>query len=194
MDETRTIERLLTPNYASPEQFRGDVQTTATDIYSLGAVLYKLLTGQSPHEPASGSRLMNQAIAGEIEYYGPSRLNPKLPRDIDHILRNALRNEPEERYGSVDAFADDLRAFLDFQPVQARSGDAWYRIRTRLRRYWVPASSGYRSVAGLSLGLYAANRERALAQQRFQQVRQLPTGSSDLTRSSERCRINQSQA
>jgi tetratricopeptide (TPR) repeat protein len=172
-DETGTGERLLTPNYASPEQLRGEIQTTTTDIYSLGAVLYKLLTGKSPHEPVTGPNLTNQAITGEISITAPSRLNPKLPRDIDYILRKALRNEPEERYSSVDAFADDLRAFLDFRPVQARSGDAWYRIRKFLRRYWMPACAAAVTVAGLSLGMYAANRERSLAQQRFQQVRQL---------------------
>jgi tRNA A-37 threonylcarbamoyl transferase component Bud32/tetratricopeptide (TPR) repeat protein len=172
-DETQTVERLLTPNYASPEQLRGEIQTATTDIYSLGAVLYKLLTGLSPHEQFKDANLTNRAITGGIDITAPSRLNPKLPRDIDHILRKALRNEPEERYSSVDAFADDLRAFLDFRPVQARSGDAWYRIRKFLRRYWIPASAAAVTVAGLSLGMYAANRERALAQQRFQQVRQL---------------------
>jgi tetratricopeptide (TPR) repeat protein len=159
-DETRTIERMLTPNYASPEQLRGDIQTTATDIYSLGAVLYKLLMGRPPHEDVSGARLANQAMA-------------KLPRDIGHILRKALRDEPAERYASVDAFANDLRAFLDFRPVQARSGDAWYRTRKFLRRYWAPASAAAVTAAGLSLGLYVANRERALAERRFEQVRQL---------------------
>jgi serine/threonine protein kinase len=173
MDETRTGERLLTPNYASPEQLRGEIQGTATDIYSLGAVLYKLLAGKSPHEAVSEAVLTNRAITGEMSIAAPSRLNPKLPRDIDDILRKALRSEPEERYASVDAFADDLRAFLDFRPVQARSGDTWYRIRRFLRRYWMPASAAAVTVAGLSLGLYAANRERVVAEQRFQQVRQL---------------------
>jgi tetratricopeptide (TPR) repeat protein len=154
MDSTRTLERLLTPNYASPEQLRGDVQTTATDIYSLGAVLHKLLTGRSPREAA-----------------GPQET--PLPRDIEHVLRKALREEPDERYVSVDAFADDIRAFLDLRPVQARSGDTWYGVRRLLRRYWVPASAAAITVAGLSLGLYVANRERALAERRFQQVRQL---------------------
>ena len=172
-DETQTVERLLTPNYASPEQFRGEIQTTTTDIYSLGAVLYKLLTGKSPHEPVTEASLTNRAITGEMSIAAPSRLNPKLPRDIDHILRKALRNEPEERYASVDAFADDLRAFLDFRPVQARSGDTWYRMRKFLRRYWMPACAAAVTVTGLSVGMYAVNRERTLAQQRFQQVRQL---------------------
>jgi tetratricopeptide (TPR) repeat protein/predicted Ser/Thr protein kinase len=154
-DNTRTVERALTPGYASPEQLTGGVQTTATDIYLLGGVLWKLLTGHAPRET-------------------PGRaVEKKLPRDIRHVLRKALRDEPDERYSSVDAFADDIRAFLDFRPVQARSGDAWYRARRLLRRHWIPASAAAITIAGLSLGLFVANRERALAQERFQQVRQL---------------------
>jgi serine/threonine protein kinase len=172
-EETRTIERMMTPNYASPEQLRGDIQTTATDIYSLGAVLYKILTGQSPHESISTAKLTNQAIAREINITAPSRLNAKLPRDIDHIMRKAMRDEPEERYATVDAFADDLRAFLDFRPVQARSGGTLYHTRKFLRRFWIPALAAALAVSALSLGLYVANRERVLAQWRFQQVRQL---------------------
>ena len=143
-DATQTVERLLTPNYASPEQLGGMPQTTATDIYSLGAVLYKLLTGQSPRrsKPAPGIRR-----AG---------LNPDLPSDIDYILRKALRQEPEERYASVEAFANDVRAFLDSSPVQARSGDAWYRTRKFLRRYWVPVAAAALVIASLSAGLYVA--------------------------------------
>ena len=146
-DFTQTGERLLTPNYASPEQIRGDVQTTATDVYSLGALLKALLTGRSPGAAISG--------------------------DPDFILRKALRSEPEERYVSVDAFAGDIRAFLTSRPVQARSGDAWYRCRKFLRRYWVPVMAASVTIASLSIGLYVANHQRAIAQRRFQQVRQL---------------------
>src|SRR5207249_656488 len=103
----------------------------------------------------------------------PSRLNPKVPSDVDYILRKALRSEPGERYISVEAFANDIRAFLDWRPVQARSGDAWYRTRKFLRRYWIPVTATLVLLMGLSLGLYAVNRERALAQRRFEQVRQL---------------------
>jgi serine/threonine protein kinase/tetratricopeptide (TPR) repeat protein len=163
-DATQTVERLLTPNYASPEQLRGANQTTATDVYSLGAVLYKLMTGRSPHEADSPA---GQAIPD------PSRLSPDLPSDIDYILRKTLRYEPEERYASVEAFANDVRAFLEWRPVQARSGDVWYRTRRFLRRYWLPATAAMITIAGLSLGLYAANRQRAIAQRRFLQVRQL---------------------
>jgi tRNA A-37 threonylcarbamoyl transferase component Bud32/tetratricopeptide (TPR) repeat protein len=171
-DATQTVERVLTPNYASPEQEAGDAQTTATDIYSLGAVLYKLLTGAAARRKTPGT------AGGEI--IPPSRVNPEVPMDVDFIVRKALRAEPEERYVSVDEFANDVRAALDWRPVQARSGDAWYRTRRFLRRYWVPALAAVLVVGSLSTGLYVANRERAIAQRRFVQVRQLSNKLFDI--------------
>lgn len=179
-DATQTVERLLTPKYASPEQLRGTVQTTATDVYSLGAVLYKLLTGRSPHESEARTSQALEVVAGTKEIPAPSRLNPGLPSDIDYILRKALRSEPEERYASVEAFANDVRAFLDWRPVQARSGDVWYRTRKFLRRYWLPVAAAALAIASLSAGLWIANRERALAQRRFLQVRQLANTLFDI--------------
>ena len=179
-DPTRTVDGLLTPNYASPEQLRGATQTTATDIYSLGAVLYKILTGRSPHESDTHTSQVVEVIAGTREIPAPSRLNPKLPADLDYILRKTLRTEPEERYASVDAFANDIRAFLWSRPVEARSGDAWYRSRKFLRRYWVPAVAAMLVIASLTAGLYIANRERLVAEQRFSELRQLSNKVFDL--------------
>src|SRR5262245_48779171 len=172
-DPTRTVDRLLTRNYASPEQLRGTTETTASDVYSLGAVLFKILTGRSPHESESGTLQAIDVVLGTKEIPAPSRLNPKLPSDVDYILRKALRNEPEDRYASVEALANDIRAFLEWRPVQARSGDAWYRCRKFLRHFRVPLAAILLLLVGLSLGLYEVNRERAIAQRRFQQVRQL---------------------
>jgi tetratricopeptide (TPR) repeat protein/predicted Ser/Thr protein kinase len=171
-DATQTVERMLTPHYASPEQFSGAAQTTATDVYSLGAVLYKLLSGAAPRENAP------HALKAEIA--PPSRVNPDVPRDVDFIVRKALRVEPEERYVSVDEFANDVRAALDWRPVQARSGDAWYRTRRFLRRYWLPVAAAMLVVASLSAGLYVANRERAIADRRFVEVRQLANKLFDI--------------
>src|SRR6516165_7836017 len=115
-DATQTAERILTPNYASPEQLRGEVQTTSTDIYSLGAVLYKLLTGRSPHESDTHTSNAMDVIARTREIQPPSRLNPDIATDLDYIVRKALRTEPEERYASVEALANDIRAFLESRP------------------------------------------------------------------------------
>ncbi len=172
-DATQTVERLLTPYYASPEQFYGKAQTTATDIYSLGAVLYKLLTGQSPHDTGGETSQAIEVIAGTREIPQPRRLNASLPHDIDFILRKALRREPEQRYSSVEAFAGDIQALLERRPVTARSGDAWYRARRLLHRHWIPLSAGLVVVISLAVGFGVANHERAIAQRRFNDVRQL---------------------
>ena len=179
-DPTQTVERLLTPAYASPEQLRGAVQSTATDIYSLGAVLYKLLTGRSPHESDTGTSRAIEIVTGNREIAAPTRINPDLPADLDYVVRKALRREPEERYASADALAEDIRAFLNLRPVAARSGDAWYRARKFVRRRSLPVAAVGLTVVGLSLGLLAANHERAAAQRRFQEVRQLAAKLIDL--------------
>ncbi len=171
-DATQTIERVLTPNYASPEQFRGETQTVATDIYSLGAVLYKLLTGSSPHESA-GATPSAGVLPTARELTPPSRLQAGLPGDFDAILSKALRAEPDERYVSVDAFAEDLRAFLNNRPVNALSGNRWYRARKFLQRRWIPLAAAAAVAASLSGGAFLANRQQAIAQRRFTQVRQL---------------------
>ena len=179
-DMTQTVERLLTPNYASPEQLRGSAQTTATDVYSLGAVLYKLLTGRSPHESESYASQAMEVIAGRKEIPRASGLNPDLSSDVDYILRKALRPEPEERYASVEAFGNDIRGFLESRPVEARSGNTWYRTRKFMRRYRLPVAAAVLVVASLATGLYVANRERAIAQRRFVEVRQLANKLFDI--------------
>lgn len=161
---TQTMERLMTPQYASPEQLRGLAQGTATDIYSLGAVLYKLLTGRGPHEGQPRGTAAEEIVA-------PTRVNRALPADADFILRKALREAPDERYRSVDALASDLEALLESRPVAARAGDRWYRVRTFARRRWIPLTAATVAVASLSGGLYVANRQRVIAERRFQQVR-----------------------
>ncbi|HKA01974.1 MAG TPA: serine/threonine-protein kinase, partial [Candidatus Solibacter sp.] len=182
-DSTVTIMRMLTPDYASPEQITGGSITTASDIYSLGAVLYKLLTGEPPHQfrGESPASMAFEIACGNIK--PPSKLAPETKGDIEAVLMKALRTEPHERYSSVDAFTEDLRACLDFRPVQARSGNVWYRSRRWLRRYWTTAAAAAVVIASLSTGLYVANRQRAVAEQRFGQLRQLSKRMIDLDRS-----------
>jgi serine/threonine protein kinase/tetratricopeptide (TPR) repeat protein len=172
-DTSMTQERILTPDYASPEQIGGTAHTTATDVYSLGAVMYRLLTGAAPHAPSAGSAEPIEVRICSTEVPAPSKVNPALPRDLDFILGKALRKEPDERYAGVDALAEDLRALLESRPVRARSGSTWYRTRKFLRRHWVPVAAAIVTITGLSIGLLAANRERAIAQRRFNDVRQL---------------------
>src|SRR5262245_56279870 len=171
-DETATLQRMLTPKYASPEQFRGSAHTTATDIYSLAAVLYMLMTGKSPNEATSPSASHRDRPSGGRTIPAASVLNPTVSIDLDYIFWKALRPEPEDRYASVDAFASDLRALLESRPVEARSGDRWYRTRKFLRRHRLQVGAAALIVVSLSIGLYIANRERVVAERRFRQVRQ----------------------
>ncbi len=164
-DATLTNMRMMTPDYASPEQVMGGPISTATDIYSLGALLYHLLTGKPAHEFTDHSA---QAIASVVvgrEVTRPSKWAPDLRGDLDSILLKALRKDPQERYATVEQFADDLQAFLESRTVRARSGNAWYRTRKFVRRYWIPVSAAAVVFASLSVGLYVANREteRAIA-------------------------------
>jgi serine/threonine-protein kinase len=132
-DVTQIADQLLTPNYASPEQLRGEMQSTATDVYSLGAVLYKLLTGVSPRETCADK--VNGKVAP------PSQVNPGIPGDLDYVVEQALRAEPEHRYRSVDEFAKDVIAVLEHRPVQARGGCVWYRTRRYLWRHWAAVAA-----------------------------------------------------
>ena len=158
-DLTNTVDRWLTPNYASPEQRRGEADTTATDVYSLGAVLHTILTGAPPRDTDADA-------TGPLAAAG-------VPGDAGYILRKALRAEPAERYASVDALANDIRALLEWRPVQARADDRWYRARRWLRRHRTAAALVAVIAIALSVGFFAVNRERAAAERRFQQVRQL---------------------
>ena len=127
-DRTQTVHRMLTPDYSSPEQFTGRPPTTATDVYSLGAVLYKLLTGSSPHEfpDSTPERLLYDIQTREP--VRPSKRVPGLGRDLDVILGKSLRKEPEERYRTVDGFAEDLQAFLEGRSISLRRRDWIYRV------------------------------------------------------------------
>jgi tetratricopeptide (TPR) repeat protein len=181
MDSTLTSMRMLTPDYASPEQVTGGRVSTATDIYSLGAVLYRLVTGKPPREfeERSAEAIVSQ-ITDRREVTRPSKWAPELKGDLECILLKALRTDPQERYGTVEQFAEDLEAFLESRTVRARSGNAWYRTRKFLRRYWVPVTAAALVIASLSVGLYTANRQRVAAERqrvaaerRFGQLRQL---------------------
>ncbi len=179
-DSTITGMRMLTPDYASPEQVTGGRISTASDIYSLGAVLYRLLTGQPAHEFEDHSPETITRVVTTREVTRPSLRAPELKGDLESILLKALRKDPQERYGTVEQLAEDLCAFLESRTVKARSGNAWYRVRKFLRRYWVPVLAAAIVVVTLSAGLFIANRQRLIAERRFGQLHDLSRKLLDL--------------
>jgi tetratricopeptide (TPR) repeat protein len=132
----------LTPRYAAPEQLLGNPVTTATDVYSLGLVLYLLLTGKHPvaAESASSAELLQWVLQQEPERASLAATVPTIRRralagDLDNILGKALKKAPAERYPSIGAFADDLRRFLVHEPVQARADTVTYRVGKFVKRH-----------------------------------------------------------
>ena len=172
--------RLMTPEYASPEQVRGEPVTTATDVYSLGVVLYGLLTGQKPYRVTSRTpHDMVQAVL-EAAPESPSTVNRRLRGDLDNIVLKALRKEPERRYASVEQFSEDIRRHLEGLPVIARPDTLAYRGSKFVRRHkWAVIAAGLVVLALLG-GMAATLREASIAQteresaeRRFNDVRQL---------------------
>ncbi len=163
-DGTRLTQagmRVLTPGYASPEQMRGEMIGTSSDIYSLGVVLYELLAGQRPHgdaapspttvatEPERPSSVVERTLRepdtaetiSRARGTEPEKLRRKLSGDLDVICLKALRPEPERRYGSVERFSDDIERHRSGLPVRARPDTLGYRTRKFLRRHRTGAAA-----------------------------------------------------
>ncbi len=169
---TATIERRLTPVYASPEQVRGQPVRMATDIYSLGAILCKLLTGRGPFQQTSGMTPteLEAAICGK-EVTRPSQLLPGIDRDLDAIALKALRKEPDERYAGAAQLGADFRAWLEGRPVHARHGDRWYLAKRYIRRHWAPLTAVAIALSGVAAGLVVARHQREATERRFETTR-----------------------
>ena len=140
----------MTPEYASPEQVRGETITTASDVYSLGVVLYEILTGRRPFEVGSANALEILRTINETEPARPSAGGPReLKGDLDNIVLMAMRKEPARRYASVDQFSEDIQRYLDGFPVIAREDTSGIRTGKFVRRHrWgVVAAVGVPCVA-----------------------------------------------
>ena len=196
LDETgdgqTTLTLAMTPEYASPEQIRGEPITTATDVYSLGVVLYQLLTGLSPYPRQTSSSLELARAVCETEPGRPSsivlkprpaepgissrhvrstvegspaKLHRRLAGDLDNIVLMALRKEPQRRYASVEQFSEDIRRHLDGLPVTATRGSWRYRAGKFVTRNKVGVVATATVALAILAGIGATVREARIARQ-----------------------------
>jgi non-specific serine/threonine protein kinase/serine/threonine-protein kinase len=186
---TELGRQAMTPQYASPEQLRGDRVTTVSDVYALGVLLYELLVDTRPYEVTDKSADEARQIVVDTEVVKPSAMasrggdpgtSRRLRGDLDTIVVTALRKDPAERYASVALLADDVRRHIEGLPVVAR-GDSWtYRMGRFVRRHKVGVAAAAAIVISLIGGVIAtswqarvARAERARAERRINDVRKL---------------------
>lgn len=156
---THPPTRAFTPGYSAPEQYRGQVETTASDVFSLGALLFDLLTGQ---------RLSSlYRDTGAVPAPSASVADPALRRllrgDLDRIVRKATAADPEQRYRTVAALMDDVSRYLQGRPISAAPDRIWYRIGKFVRRNRVAVAASALLVVSGSLGVWQLNNERRRA-------------------------------
>jgi eukaryotic-like serine/threonine-protein kinase len=181
---TRTTFRALTPESASPEQVRGDPVTVSTDVYSLGVLLYRLLTGRSPYrgdmttESGAARAICEEEPLRPSDALGP--LGRGLRGDLDLISLKALRKDPARRYSSVEQLSQDIARHLARLPVLARPDSVHYRATMFIRRHKAGVAAAALVVLSLAGGVIAtawqahvARVERARADRRFADVRRL---------------------
>jgi non-specific serine/threonine protein kinase/serine/threonine-protein kinase len=191
-----TMMHALTPEYASPEQLRGQPVSTASDVYSLGVVLYQLLAGQTPFSAYTASAPDLARAICELEPARPSSVaapaggggksssdrtadsslqkwQRHLRGDLDNIVLKAMRKEPERRYASAEQLAADLRWHLQGLPVSARQ-DSWtYRTEKFIRRHTAIVAATVIVILTLAIGMALTLREKRIAERRFNDVRKL---------------------
>jgi serine/threonine protein kinase/tetratricopeptide (TPR) repeat protein len=193
-DATMTGFQVFTPRYASPEQIMGGPMSTASDVYSLGVVLYELLTGSGPYdlanvpaqdisrlicdtEPQKPSAAVHRSQrAPEFSarrQTSPDRLRRQLTGDIDNIVLMAMRREPSRRYASVKDLQEDIHRHLENIPVIARTDAAWYRANRFVKRHTAGVAATAAAVLILIVSLIVTIRAELVAKRRFNDVRAL---------------------
>jgi serine/threonine protein kinase/tetratricopeptide (TPR) repeat protein len=193
--QTLTQFRAFTPGYASPEQIKGEPITTASDVYSLGVVLYELLTGCSPYgssgrtpheisrsvcdlEPVKPSTAIRRRSTSPQRGGPPvaggesNKLSRRLKGDLDNIILMAMRKEPPRRYNSVEQFAEDIRRHLENLPVIARRDTAGYRASKFIARHKTGVAATAAFAILLLAALFVTVREARIARQQAEIARE----------------------
>jgi len=158
---TREAGAVLTPEYAAPEQVTGEPVTTATDVYALGVLLYVLLTGQHPagprlHSPADLMKAIVEIEPPRLSSVASPEKRSLLHGDLDTIVAKTLKKDPQDRYASVTALADDLRRYLRHDPISARPDTVAYRAAKFVRRNRTAVGLATLALAGVISGVVAA--------------------------------------
>jgi serine/threonine-protein kinase len=180
-DVTRTGLRAMTPAYAAPEQLRGDPVGVHTDVYSLGVLLYELITGWRPFDVPA--HLPAEAHAAILEQEPPRPSGARRPTDLDVLVLTALRADPARRYASVEALIRDVEHYRHGEALEARADALGYRIGKFARRHWRPLTAAAATLA-LVIGMVsfytfrlAAARDTAVLQaSRAERIQQLLLG------------------
>ena len=168
---TQLAGRPLTLPYAAPEQLRGSPLTVAVDVYALGVVLFELTTGTRLYRSTTPYALEQEILAGDVRRPSDATSDRQRARelhgDLDAIILNALKRQPEERYASATALADDLERYLGGQPVEARPYSRAYRLRKLIIRNRLPVAAAVSIVIAVGIGaglaLWQANVAREQA-------------------------------
>jgi serine/threonine-protein kinase len=177
---TRTEQLLLTPEYAAPEQIRGEAASTATDVFALGAVLFELLTGQKAIRLATKD-IAEILRAHEAEPPLPSRVadlaaarRAALRGDLDAIVQKALARDADRRYASVESLAADVRRHLAHQPIEAQRDTWWYSAGKFARRHRVGVTASAAVLAAVAAGVIGVawqSRQRGLEARKAEEVK-----------------------
>jgi serine/threonine protein kinase len=183
MGLTQSGMQPMTPNFASPEQITGQPITTASDTYSLGVILYQLLTGHHPYERQMHTAFeLGQAICESVPDK-PSKFAEKaaepavqvnakaLRGDLDTIVLKAMRKEPQRRYASVEHFSEDIRRYLNGFPVLARDSGVWYQASKFIGRHQATSAGVALLTAGLIVSSVVAVQQKRAAERRFADLR-----------------------